>query len=142
MELREILELVAVERAAPQITESQLEELENVPAGEVDREKDYYERAIIENREFPYLIALASGNQELAEALGKGHDRLARLFIFVHSADEVEKRHRLLIRALRSHDVILARQTLLEEIRETQEYTLSHVIEKEGTTWYLGSRQD
>ncbi len=142
LDLREILELAAVERAVPQITDAQLEELENVHVGEVSGEQGNYERAVIENREFHYLIAMASGNQELAEAVGRVHDRLARFFVFVHSADEVEERHRLLIDALRSHDLIMARQTLLEEITETREFTLSHVIEKEGTTWYLGSRKE
>jgi DNA-binding GntR family transcriptional regulator len=141
-ELREILELAAVELAAAKITEAQLEELEGVHSQNVKGEELNYERAVIENRQFHYLIALASGNQELAETLGRVHDRLARFFVFVHSPEGVEQRHRVLIDALRSHDVILAQQTMLEEINETREYTLSHVIEREGTTWYLSPRHD
>lgn len=142
LELREILELAAVDRAASQITDEQLEQLEGVHAHQVNGEQGNYERAVIENRKFHYLIALASGNQELAEALGRVHDRLARFYVFVHSADEIEKRHRLLIKALKSHDVNLIRQTMLAEITETRDITISRIIEKEGTTWYLGSREE
>ncbi|MBN1148549.1 MAG: GntR family transcriptional regulator [Anaerolineales bacterium] len=141
-ELREILELAAVERAAPQISDAQLEQLENVHTENADTDVGNYERAVIENKKFHYLIALASGNQELAGALGKVHDQLARFFVFVHPPDEVIRRHYVLIDALRSHDVNRATKTLLEEINETKDFTFSHVIEKEGTAWYLGASRD
>jgi len=142
LEMREILELAAVERAAAQITEPQLEELERVHAEEISSGHEEYERSVIENRRFHYLIALASGNQELADQLAKLHDRLARFFVFVHSADGVQERHRTLLSALRSHQVERARKAMLNEITETREITLNNVIEKEGTTWYLGSQRD
>jgi DNA-binding GntR family transcriptional regulator len=141
--LREILELAAVELAAPIITDIQLEELESVHPEISDQEDQNYERAVIENRKFHYLIALASGNQELADLVGRIHDKLSRFFVFVHPPEEVKGRHQLLINALRTHDVILARHTMLEEITETREITLSRLIENEGATWYLeGTKTD
>jgi len=141
LELRQILELAAVERAAPQITKEQLEALQQVHAGKFTDEDEPYERSVIENRHFHYQIALASGNKELAETLGTVHDKLARFFVFVHSASGVKERHQRLIKALRSHDVELAREAMLAEINETQTITMNHVIEKDGTTWYLGPQQ-
>jgi hypothetical protein len=38
--------------------------------------------------------------------------------------------------------VELARETMLAEINETQTITMNHVIEKDGTTWYLGPQQN
>jgi DNA-binding GntR family transcriptional regulator len=142
MELRQILELAAVEMAAPKITDQQLEELESIHETGLNGEIDHYERAVEENRRFHYLIALASGNRELAEYLGRVHDRLARFFVLVHSPEEVKNRHILLINALRSHDVTLARQTLLTEINETRDFTLSHIVEKDGTAWYISQNQE
>lgn len=141
-ELREILELAAIQRAVPQISEAQLEQLENVHSTNLQDDIDSYERAVIENKQFHYLIALASGNLELAGMLGKVHDQLARFFVSVHSPDEVIQIHSKLINALRSHDVVLARQTLLDEINETRDFTFMHVIEKEGTAWYLGTSRE
>jgi DNA-binding GntR family transcriptional regulator len=142
LELREILEVASVERAAWRITEEQLEELESVHAGYVGDDDMSRERYITENRRFHYLIAKASGNAELAEALRRLHDRLARFFVFVHTGEEMEKRHRRLIDALRTHEVALARQSILDEVRETREITLEHVIQKDGTAWYVGAQTD
>ena len=141
LELRRILELAAVERAAEKITDAQLEELEQVHAREYEQQQGTYERSVIENRRFHYLIALASGNKELAETLGKVHDRLARFFVFVHSASGVEKRHQWLISALRAHDPELAKETMRREVDETREITLNQVIEEDGTAWYVGSKE-
>lgn len=137
LELREILEVAAVTRAAVQITDQQLSELEQVHAKQIDGQSGSYERAVIENRQLHYLIALASGNRELAEALGRVHDRLARFFVFVHSPTEVENRHSKLLKALRVHDQNLAVQTMLDEINETREITLTKVIENQGNRWIL-----
>lgn len=138
LELRQILELAAIEMAAPKISAQQLDELESIHETVVTGETGNYERAVEENRRFHYLIALASGNKELAEYLGRVHDRLARFFVRIHSPEEVESRHNLLIQALRSHDAALSRETLLAEINETRDFTLSQVVEKDGTAWYIG----
>lgn len=139
LELREILELAAVERAAAKISVKQIEELKNVHGDTPGSDQERYERSVIENRKFHTLIARASGNQELAEMLGKVHDKLARFFVFVHSASGVQERHQRLISALRTHQVDLARETMRKEIEETEKITLQRVIEEDGTSWYLGA---
>jgi DNA-binding GntR family transcriptional regulator len=142
LELREILEVAAVERATGRITEGQLEELERVHAGYLGDDDMSRERYITENRRFHYLIAKASGNNELAETLRRLHDRLARFFVFVHTGEEMEKRHKRLIEALRIQDAAVARQTILDEVNETREITLEHVIQEDGVAWYVGARTD
>ena len=142
LELREILEVASVERAAVRITNEQIEGLERVHAGYTGDDEKSYERYVAENRRFHYLIAQASGNQELAETLGRLHDRLARFFVFVHTGEEVEKRHKRLIEALRTREVEVARQVILDEVNETREITLEHVIQKDGAVWYVGARTE
>ena len=142
LELREILEVAAVERAALRITDEQLAALENVHAGYTDDGNTAQERYLEENRRFHYLIALASGNRELAESLKRLHDRLARFFIFIHTGEEIEKRHKRLIESLRSGDIDSARQTILDEVNETRQITLEHVIHEDGAAWYVGAQSD
>jgi DNA-binding GntR family transcriptional regulator len=139
LELREILEVASVERAAVRITDEQIEELERVHEGYTGDDETSYERYITENRRFHILIAQASGNQELANALGRLHDRLARFYVFVHTGEQVEKRHKHLIEALRMREVEVARQMILDEVRETREITLDHVVQKDGAAWYVGT---
>jgi DNA-binding GntR family transcriptional regulator len=142
LELREVLELAAVERAAVHITHMQLEQLERVHAGYTGEDDESYDRYTDENRRFHYLIAEASGNQELAETLGRLHDRLARFMVIVRVGDTLETRHRRLIEALRTRDVAVARQAMLDEINETRETILERVIQQEGAFWHVGARAD
>jgi DNA-binding GntR family transcriptional regulator len=142
LELREILEVASVERAVVRITDEQIEELERLHKGHTGDDATSYERYIAENRRFHYLIAQASGNQELANTLGRLHDRLARFFVFVHTGKEMEKRHKRLIEALRTREVEVAKRVILEEVKETQEITLEHIIQKDGAAWYVGTRTE
>ena len=61
LELREILEVVAVERATTRITEEQLTQLAHVHEGYTGDDDESYDRYTDENRRFHYLIARASG---------------------------------------------------------------------------------
>jgi DNA-binding GntR family transcriptional regulator len=139
LELRGILEVAAVERAARRITEEALDELERVHAGYTGDDEASSERYVIENRRLHVKIAEASGNQELAKQLGRLHDRLARFYVFVRSGDEMEKRHRDLIDALRNRDVEAAREAVQDEVRETRQLTLEHVIQQDGAVWQVGA---
>ncbi len=140
LELREILEVASIERAAVRITEEQLEQLEHVHAGYTDEEDESYIRYMSENCTFHCLIAEASGNHELAETLGRLHDRLIRFMVLCRVGETLERRHALVIEALRTHDVAAARQAMLDEINETRETILERVIEEEGPFWRLGNR--
>ncbi|MGD8397524.1 MAG: GntR family transcriptional regulator, partial [Anaerolineae bacterium] len=80
-ELREILELAAVERAANRATDEQIEELDRVHVGYDGDDDDSYARYTFENRQFHCLIAAASGNRELATMVSRVYDRLARFMV-------------------------------------------------------------
>ena len=140
LELREILEVASIERAAVRITDEQLEQLEHVHAGYTGEDDESSDRYASENRHFHCLIARASGNQELAEMLGRLHDRLARFMVLCHTNETMESRHSLLIKALRTRDVAAARQAMLNEINQTRETILELVIQEEGDFWRLGNR--
>lgn len=140
LDLREILEVASIERAANRITEEQLEELEQIHAGYSGNNDESYERYMEENRRFHCLIAEASGNRELADELGRLHDRLVRFMVLSHMGETLETRHAKLIKVLHTQDVLAARQAMLDEVNETRETILERVIEEEGAYWRLGAR--
>jgi DNA-binding GntR family transcriptional regulator len=140
LELREILEVASIERATVRITEEQLEQLEHVHAGYTGEDDESYDRYMAENRHFHYLIAEASGNHELAEMLGRLHDRLIRFMVLCRAGETLERRHARVIEALRTGDVVAARQAMLDEVNETRDTILERVIQEEGAFWRLGNR--
>lgn len=139
-ELREILEVAAVERAAARITEEDLRELAQVHAGYTGEDDDSYERYTDENRRFHYLVALASGNEELAEAIGHLLDRLGRFLVMRRVGRDLQSIHSRLLEALRAHDVEAARRAIRAELAETRDIVLERVIHEEGASWYLAAK--
>jgi DNA-binding GntR family transcriptional regulator len=142
LELREILELAAIERAAARISEAQLEELKHVHAGYTGDDDESSDRYASENKRFHYLIARASGNQELAEMLSRLHDRLARYMVLVSTSEMLEHGHARLIEALRSRDPAKARQVMTDELNQTREKTMERVIQEQGDYWRLGVQSE
>ena len=141
LDLREILELGAIERAATRITDEQLQELEQAHAGYSGDDEESVERYINENRRLHCLIAEASGNRQLAEMLGHVHDRLARFMVVSHAGQSMlEFKHERLIEALRARDPAMARKAILDELSEMREVTLERVIREEGAFWHLGTQ--
>lgn len=140
LELREILEVVAVERATARITEEQLAQLAHVHAGYTGDDDESYDRYTDENRHFHHLIAQASGNQELAEMIGHLHDRLARYMVMRHAGQMMDRSHERIVTAIRARDVAEARQAMLDEIIETREAILDRVIQEQGASWRMGTR--
>lgn len=139
LELREILELASVERAAVSITDEQLAALDHVHRGYTGDDDESYDRYTEENRHFHCLIAEASGNMELAEVLGRLHDRLARLMVICHAGKSMEITHARIVGALRAHDVEAARQAILSELTATRVTILEYLIQEEGEAWQLDS---
>ncbi len=137
--LREILELAAVELAAERITNEQLSELEHIPAGYTGDDDESYDRYTDENRRFHYLVARASGNQELADTIGRLHDRLARFMVLRRAGQTMQDSHKLIITALRGRDRAAARQALGVELTESHQIILDRVIQDEGERWRLGA---
>lgn len=136
-DLREILEVAAIQRAATRISEEQIKQLVHDYSAYED---ESYERYIDENRRFHCLIAEASGNQELTRMLAHVHDRLARFMylVFRHSDRTQEQTHARIIAALRAHDAESALKAMLDEIRDTREVVLARVMQEQGAWWPIG----
>ncbi len=139
LELRKILELAAVERAAQLIGDEQLAGLRSVHAGYTGDDDLSYDRYTDENRRFHVLLAEASGNQELAGALGHLMDRLARFMVLRRAGKSQEMSHQRIIQALEARDVRQARQALLDELDLTREAILDDVIQEEAANWQVDS---
>jgi DNA-binding GntR family transcriptional regulator len=137
LDLREILEIAAIERAAERITETELEQMAHVHAGYTGDDDESYDRYTDENRGFHYLLAEASGNRELADSLGRLHDRLARFMVLRHAGETQVNTHAHIVDALRQKDVPAARRALLDEIQETRAEILDRVVQGDGDGWHI-----
>ncbi len=136
-DLREILELAAIERAALRITDECIAQLEHIHAGYTGDDDESYDRYTDENRHFHYLIAEASGNHELADALGRLHDRLARFMVLRSGGKSQIYTHAQIVEALKARDVAAARQAMLDEITESRDAILDRVMREDGASWHL-----
>jgi len=141
LNLREILEVAAVERAVGQITEEQLAALETVSTGYTGDDDESYTRYTAENRMFHCRIAEATGNRELAVMLGGLHDRLAPFMVMRRAGQEMPRSHARIIDALRARDGDAARQAMLAEITAAHKIILDRVIQEQGEFWHLGTRK-
>jgi DNA-binding GntR family transcriptional regulator len=142
LDLREILEVAAVERAASRITTEQLAELARVHEGYTGDDDASYDRYTEENRRFHCLIAEASGNEALADAVGRLHDRLARFMVLRHAGKTMEESHQRIVEALRYGDAGAARQAMRDEVNDSRQTVLARVIEAEGANWHLGGSSE
>jgi DNA-binding GntR family transcriptional regulator len=141
-ELREILELGAIERAAARISDEQLAEIERIYAGYSGDDDESYARYTAENRRFHCLIAQATGNQELAETLGHVHDRLARFMVMRRAGRSMQQSHSRIIQALRARDPKAACAALSDELADTRSVVLDRVIQEQGAAWHVAGGQD
>jgi DNA-binding GntR family transcriptional regulator len=137
-ELRRVLEIAAVEQAALRIQDAQIAELTKVHAGYTGDDDEAYDRYTDENRHFHYLLAKASGNNELAETVSRLHDRLARFMVLRHAGKTMELSHQKIVDALKAHDVDTARRALLDDIDGTYDLIMDKVIQEESETWPVG----
>jgi GntR family transcriptional regulator, rspAB operon transcriptional repressor len=137
MDLRKTLELAAIERAALRITDEQATELRTVHAGYTGDDDLSYDRYTDENRSFHYLVALASGNLEMAEMIAHLHDRLARFMVLRHAGKSQEITHAQIVDALQAHDVEAAKTALLEDIDSSRDAILDGVLDEVAASWNL-----
>jgi len=138
LELRQILELAAVERAAQNISDDQIALLETLHAGYTNDDDETYLRYTEENQNFHYLVAKASGNLELAQQIKHLHDRLARFVVIVRSGRHMIDVHGRLIERLKTHDPVGAKKTLQEELDEAKTAIMDKIMQEEATSWHLG----
>jgi|SRR5271157_3281690 len=134
LDLRRVLELAAIERATLRITDEQTRNLLAVHAGYTGDDDESYDRYTDENRQFHYLLAKASGNHELAEMVGRLHDRLARFMVLRHAGKTMLVSHQKIAEALATHDVEASRKALLDDIGDTYDMIMDRVIEEELVT--------
>ena len=135
LDFRRILEIASIEKAVLRITPEQIEALRQVHSGYSGEDDASYERYTAENRQFHYLIAVASGNMVLAETLRNLHDRLAR-FMVVHRIGERQIRmHNEIIEALEEHDLEKARQCMLNEVNPSRDAILDTVMDDGADQW-------
>jgi DNA-binding GntR family transcriptional regulator len=138
LDLRHILELAAVERAAARITQEQIEELRSVHAGYTGDDDISYDRYTDENRNFHYCLAKASGNNELTQLMGRLHDRLAPFMVMRHGGRTQDSTHKRIVDALEAHDAEAAREALLDDIERSHESILDKVLQEEAESWHVG----
>ncbi len=138
LDLRHLLELAAAERAAERITPAEIEALRSVHAGYTGDDDVSYDRYTEENRQFHFLLAKASGNNELAELIKRLHDRLARFMVMRHGGRNQVQTHNRLVDALEAHDVAAAREAILDDIERSHDSILDKVLSDEAASWQVG----
>jgi DNA-binding GntR family transcriptional regulator len=138
LDLRHIIELACVERAAQNVTPEQIAELRAVHAGYTGDDDISYDRYTEENRRFHYLLAKASGNNELAQLMFRLHERLARFMVMRHGGRHQAETHQRLIDALESHNLESAREALIDDIERSHDNILDQVLREEEETWHVG----
>lgn len=141
LETREVLEVAVIERAAQRISKEELEQLAQVHAGYTGDDDESYDRYTDENRHFHYLLGQAAGNQELADLLGRLHDRLARFMVLRHAGSTQAQNHMRIVEALAARDMAGARSALLTELNETRQTILDRVVQDEGAAWEITARK-
>jgi DNA-binding GntR family transcriptional regulator len=138
LDLRHILEVAAVERAAVKITREQIADLRAVHAGYTGDDDESYDRYTDENRKFHYCLAKASGNHELTQLMGRLHDRLAPFMVMRHGGRTQVATHNRIIDALEAHDLDAAREALVDDIERSHESILDKVLQEEAESWHVG----
>ncbi len=138
LDLRHVLELAAVERAAEKITHEQISELRSVHAGYTGDDDVSYDRYTNENRKFHFFLAKASGNNELTQLMGRLHDRLAPFMVMRHGGRTQEATHNRIVDALEAHNAETAREALLDDIERSHESILDKVLQEESQSWHIG----
>jgi DNA-binding GntR family transcriptional regulator len=137
LDIRRLLELTAVERAAKRANPELIQEMRTVHVGYTGDDDEAYDRYTDENRHFHYLVGKASGNNELAEMIGKLHDQLARFMVMRRAGPILERNHSRIIDAIEAGDVEAARQALLDDIDPAHDAILDDVLEGEAKSWRL-----
>jgi DNA-binding GntR family transcriptional regulator len=138
LDLRHVLEVAAIERAAVKITPEQIAELRAVHAGYTGDDDESYDRYTDENRKFHYYLAKASGNYELTQLMGRLHDRLAPFMVMRHGGRTQETTHKRIIDALEAHNADVAKEALLDDIERSHESILDKVLQEEAESWHVG----
>ena len=130
--MRLIIEGASAELAAQNITDEELNRLEQIQHDYVVGDTDSYRRYLEANREFHYGLACATRNQRLAKIVGNLLDQMQRL-IFLgldldDYADNMVEHHPNVIAALKKRDGAEARRIMVEGIEKTRDAVLASIM--------------
>ncbi len=115
----------AVERAGPR-----------AQRGYTGDDDESYDRYTDENRHFHHTLGQASGNAELAEMLGRLHDRLARFMVMRHAGSSQPETHARIV-AAQAPATSQPRQAMLDEITESRLTILDCAMQGDGAPWQI-----
>jgi DNA-binding GntR family transcriptional regulator len=136
-QLRLILETAAAELAAQNATREELEQIKQAADFRyVYGEPDSYAEFLSRNTKFHHRVAMASGNERLAEILLRLLEDLERLFNLEldvrDSAEEMVAEHVDLVGALLERDSQKARQIMADQIRSSEQRVLEAIVGHAG----------
>ena len=128
-DLRLLLEPEAAKRAAKRITSEHIRRLlELADAQYVPGDRESAERFLLANTEFHIVIALASGNDVLAEIIANVLDRAERINNLSHMLldrnHDAQQEHRSLAEALRQGDGERAEREMAAQIRSARSFVI------------------
>ncbi len=138
LELREVLEIATVQLAVDKISDRELEFLASIHGEYTGDDDESYGRYTDENRNFHYLLAKASGNDQLADSLGKLLDRLARFMVIRRAGDSLLDIHGILLKKIKKRDKEGAVAAIKAELKETREAVMDYIMREEGEFMMLG----
>lgn len=123
-EMRSLLEGLCAKWAAVNISNEQLEELEeNIFLSEFHAQKENWEQMVELDNRFHEILYLASGSKELKHVLTDYHQYVQRVRkITLGGADRVKKsteEHKVIVQALKDHDLEKAQDAAKTHIRNT-----------------------
>lgn len=128
-ELRSILESAAARLAVERGTQEEIERISHEATFTyVYRDRSSYSEFLSRNAEFHRSVAVAAGNQRLADQISRLLDEMTRVFHLGldlrDSAAEMRDEHMSLARALRAHDGNQAAHIAHAQIARSQERVL------------------
>jgi DNA-binding GntR family transcriptional regulator len=134
-ELRLILEPLAARRAASQITNEALNELDRLCStfyrpGDRASENHF----LTANRAFHMIIARSSGNERLATLVELLHDEAARILSLCisHRPTDWDSAHREIVEALRRHDGATAEAVQRRELEKSRDAVRNALFDDAG----------
>lgn len=139
-QLRLILETSSAELAADLISAEDLDYLERLTRRYVAGDLQSYKEFLAENRDFHYRVALATGNQRLAEVVDNLLTQMQRLLMqrldLRENADEMLAEHHRLLEAFRARDARLARMVMHETLQNARAAVMQSILSR-GKDWPL-----
>ncbi len=137
-QLRAILEGAAARLAAEKASPQQLERIAGAARSTyVYRDRATYSHYLASNAAFHRSVALAAGNQRLADQVSRILDELTRLFHLgldlKDAAEEMLCEHLALAEALAAHDAVRAEQIVLGQIARSQQRVLDALMRPAGS---------